>query len=93
MTTSASPRSTAAITVRVLLFASYADLAGRATLELAVPRGATVRDVVQAVRQALPDGNRLPERPLAAVDRVHARPDTVVADGAEVALLPPLAGG
>jgi molybdopterin converting factor small subunit len=41
----------------------------------------------------LPGGARLPERPLVAVNRRHARLDAVLVEGDEVALLPPMAGG
>jgi molybdopterin converting factor small subunit len=90
-----SPASTSAaapIAVRVLLFARYAELLGRETLELTLSTPATLADAVVAVR-SLPGGERLPERPLAAVNQRQAAPDRPLADGDEVALLPPLAGG
>ena len=79
--------------VRVLFFATYADRVGRETEDFVLPAPATVGDVVRRVRAVLPGGERIPERPLAAVNQVHARLDAAVADGDEVALLPPLAGG
>jgi molybdopterin converting factor small subunit len=81
------------IRVRLLLFASYADLIGRESADLVVQSPATVGDVVHAARAALPQGGRLPERPLAAVNLRHTRLDHPVLDGDEVALLPPMAGG
>ena len=86
-----SPSSTA--TVRVLLFASYADWTGRESVELSLATAATVADVVQHLRAAVPSGNRIPERPLAAVNAVQVGLDAAISDGDEVALLPPLAGG
>jgi sulfur-carrier protein len=79
---------------RVLLrfFARYAELVGRTETVLALSFPATVADVVRSAR-ALPGGAGLPERPLAAVNLRHARLETPVHDGDEVALLPPLAGG
>lgn len=79
--------------VRVLFFARYAELVGReaATIDVTVP--ATVRDVVSHIRRELPGGAGIPERPLAALNAEHARLDAPVADGDEVALLPPIAGG
>jgi molybdopterin converting factor subunit 1 len=87
----ATPRRT--LTVRCRFFARYAELLGceRHTLEL--PEGATVADVVAAVRQRLDGGAALPERPLVAINREHVLPGQTVNDGDEVALLPPLAGG
>jgi molybdopterin converting factor subunit 1 len=84
---------TARGTLRVLFFARYAELVGRAEAELEVPVPATVAEVVRQVRAGLPGGAGLPERPLAAVNLQHAAPDTPVQAGDEVALLPPLAGG
>lgn len=81
------------MTVRVLLFASYADFAGRESVDLPVRPNATVEDVLLQLRAALPGADRLPQRPLVAVNRVHARADTRVADGDELAILPPMAGG
>ena len=88
----ASTSTTPTLAVRVLLFARYAELVGRETLELMLPPAATLAHAVAAVR-ALPGGERIPERPLAAVNRRQAVPDAALADGDEVALLPPLAGG
>jgi molybdopterin synthase sulfur carrier subunit len=78
--------------VRLRFFARYADAVGRAEALVSVALPATVADIVRWAR-ALPGGEALPERPLAAVNLRHARLDTPVQDGDEVALLPPLAGG
>ncbi len=81
------------MTVRVLLFASYAELAGRESVEIPVRAEATVDDVLRHLRAAVPGAERLPPRPLVAVNLVQAGPETRVADGDEVAILPPMAGG
>jgi len=51
-----------------------------------------VGDVVGHLR-GLPGGHLLPSKPLWARNRAHAGPDDPVTDGAEIAILPPLAGG
>jgi molybdopterin converting factor small subunit len=79
--------------VRVLLFATYADIVGQGTVDLAVPPPATVADVLRELRANIPAAQRLPSRPLVAVNRVHAAGDTPVSDGDELAVLPPMAGG
>lgn len=81
------------LTVKLLLFATYADLAGRDEVTLEVPAPATVADVVRLFRTSWPGADRVPDRPMAAVNRVHARLDAIVSEGDEIALLPPLAGG
>jgi molybdopterin converting factor small subunit len=80
------------MTVSVLLFASYADLVGRSRLDLELREGATVDDVLAALT-GLPNGERLPRRPLLAVNEVYAAPGQQLAAGDEVAVIPPVAGG
>ena len=80
-------------TVRIRFFASYAELVGREEADLVVSLPATVGDVVRRVRELIPGAGALPPRPLVAVNLQHVRLDAPVAEGDEVALLPPLAGG
>jgi molybdopterin converting factor small subunit len=80
-------------TIRVRLFARYAELVGRAETAVSVPLPATVGDVVQRLRDDIPAARALPERPLAAVNLRQVKLDARVKDGDEVALLPPIAGG
>jgi molybdopterin converting factor small subunit len=89
MTITGSPT----LRVRVLFFASYADRVGREAEDLILSSPATVGDVVRRVRAVLPGGDHIAEHPLAAINQTHARLIDAVADGDEVALLPPLAGG
>jgi molybdopterin converting factor subunit 1 len=79
------------LTVTVLLFASFADALGRSRLEITIPSGATVGDTVAQVHAAA--GHRLPPTPMVAVNEEYARYDHVLAEGDEVALIPPVAGG
>lgn len=80
------------ITVRVALFARYAELFGTPTLSIPLPAGATVRDLTDALRR-LPGGDRLPARPLCAVNLQQASEDTTLSPDDEIAVLPPIAGG
>jgi molybdopterin converting factor small subunit len=79
--------------IRLKFFARYAELVGAEERELSVALPATVADVVRRARHEIPGAGAIPERPLAAVNLRHVQLDTQVADGDEVALLPPLAGG
>ena len=81
------------VTIRVRLFARYAELVGRAEAAVSVPLPATVGDVVRRLRDEIPAARALPERPLAAVNLRQVKLDARVKDGDEVALLPPIAGG
>ena len=80
------------MTLTVLLFASYADALGRGSVELPLERGATVRDVIAGLA-TLPGADRLPPRPLVAVNQELAPYDRCLAAGDEVAVIPPVAGG
>lgn len=86
--------STAAptLTIRVLLFASYADTLGFDSVELSLEQPATVGNALERLR-ALPGGERLPARPLCALNLTHVRADAALSGGDELAVLPPLAGG
>lgn len=87
----AAPRTS--IRVRVRLFAQYAELVGSDLATVELPPDATVADAVSALRRHVANGHLLPQRPLAARNLAHVLPDQRLADGDELALLPPLAGG
>jgi len=78
--------------VRVLLFARYADLLGLATADLPIEAASSVNAVIDYLRR-LPGGEHLPAAPLVAVNHRQVRGDHRLAPGDEVALLPPMAGG
>jgi molybdopterin synthase catalytic subunit len=82
------------VTVTVRLFAILRDRAGRDSIELRLPEGATVADALRA----LADTPGLAD-PLArltvrmAVNRDYADAETALASGDELALVPPVSGG
>ena len=80
------------MTVTVLLFASYADALGKSAIELDVAPGSTVRDILGTLL-SMPGGDRLPPRPLVAVNQEYASANTTLHGGEEVAVIPPVAGG
>jgi molybdopterin converting factor small subunit len=80
------------LTVRVLLFGSYAEWLGFDTLDLSLESPATIDDALKRLR-SLPGGDTLPERPLCALNLSQAGARTPLSTGDELALLPPLAGG
>jgi molybdopterin converting factor small subunit len=78
--------------VRVLLFASYAEMLGCDSMDLVLESPATVGDLLRRLR-AFPGGERLPEAPLCALNLSQVRADAELHAGDEVAILPPLSGG
>ncbi|MEZ4414743.1 MAG: MoaD/ThiS family protein [Gemmatimonadota bacterium] len=79
--------------VQTLLFASYRDLTGASSVEVEVPAGATVADLVTALRAQGGRWAELPATPTVAVNRRYARSDARLEPSDEVALIPPVAGG
>jgi molybdopterin converting factor subunit 1 len=79
--------------VRVLYFASFRDTAGRDQEERPIRAGARVADLWRELVAEMPALARTGAMPPAAVNSSYTGPDTVLADGDEVAFLPPVAGG
>lgn len=79
--------------VEVRLFAVLRERAGRDSLQLELPAGATVADAVAALRAdpSLAGLERLPLR--VAVNREYAEEDRVIEAGDELAAIPPVSGG
>ena len=75
----------------MLVFASYAEALGSDTLEVELPSGASVADCVAEIRRRTGEG--VPPNALVAVNRRYANPVQPLAEGDEVALIPPVAGG
>ncbi|HEY3219076.1 MAG TPA: MoaD family protein [Candidatus Limnocylindria bacterium] len=78
--------------VLVRLFASYREAAGVGRIELDLPSGARVRDAIGEIAQRHPlitEGRSV----VIARNRDYVTPDEPLADGDEVALIPPVSGG
>jgi molybdopterin converting factor subunit 1 len=82
-----------AIAVRTRLFARLRELAGTDAESVELRAGSTVADVYDALRKLHPglDANR--ESVRAALNAEFANWDAQVADGDEVAFIPPVSGG
>jgi molybdopterin converting factor subunit 1 len=79
--------------VRVLFFGVLRDLAGIEGESVELSDGATAAQVLKRYRSRL-NGNAGMLRSVAiAVNREYAAADTILTDGDEVALLPPVSGG
>jgi MoaE-MoaD fusion protein len=79
--------------VNVLFFAQVRELAGRAGAELSLPEGSRLEDALAVLAREHPALAPLWPHLAVAVGGRLARPDTPLADGAELALLPPVSGG
>jgi molybdopterin converting factor subunit 1 len=81
-----------AVTVEVLLFASFAEALGQHRLSLQLGPGATAGDVLAEVLSRAPAAS-LPRRPLLAVNERYAPAERHLKPGDVVAIVPPVAGG
>ena len=80
--------------VRILLFATLKDLAGRNRLALTLPlENVTVTNVRQALVAEYPAMKANLEAAIAAVNEEYAFPQDAVHDGDEIAFFPPVSGG
>ena len=82
---------TVAVRVTARLFARLREEAGASTIEVEIPAGATVGDVLDALGAHGVSAAREQVRP--ALNQVFCEWSTVVAPGDEVALIPPVSGG
>ncbi len=76
---------------RVLLFASWADAVGAPEVEVELPAGATVGDVLDLVK--VHAGNTLLPTPAVARNQRYAQLTEAIEPGDELAIIPPVAGG
>ncbi len=78
--------------VTVACLARYAEIFGAPVVTVELGEGSMVSDLIYALRQ-LPGGEFLPLTVIVAVNHRIATPDQPLPTGAEVAVLPPFAGG
>lgn len=79
--------------VTVRFFAAARERAGRSALELELRDGASVREALAALVAQAPGLEALLPKLRVAVAEEFAGPDDVIPPGAELALIPPVAGG
>jgi molybdopterin synthase sulfur carrier subunit len=79
--------------VTILVFAKLRDLVGAPRLVRDVPAGSTVEGVWQALAAEFPAAAPYLAALSAAVNAGYAKFSTPVADGDDVAFLPPVSGG
>lgn len=80
------------MSISVLLFASYAEALGARRLDVPVAAPCSAADLVAALR-TLPGGDRLPPRPLIAINQRWVKGEAMIQPHDEVAVIPPVAGG
>jgi len=81
------------VRIHVKIFGSLREEAGARELSVELPAPATVADLKRRVGERLEGVARLGDRLAVSVNLEVAEPGTVLAEGDEVALLPPVSGG
>jgi molybdopterin converting factor subunit 1 len=81
------------MTVRVRLFALLRDRAGVGEAALSLPDGATVAAAAAELVTRFPSVGDAVPRVMYAVNQEYADAGTVLKDGDELALIPPVSGG
>jgi molybdopterin converting factor subunit 1 len=79
--------------VHVLYFASFRDAARKDRELREIPEGSSVAELWASLQQEVPGFRAFTRMPPPAVNREHVDGSRRLADGDEVAFLPPVAGG
>lgn len=85
------PERADSLRIVVRCFAAAREAVGAEVLELVVPAGSTVASLQAMLAVRAPSLARLPVA--VAVNRAYSAAETILRDGDEVALIPPISGG
>ena len=81
------------MTVVVKFFALSRQVTGKREVAIRLPKEATAALLMEALRKRFPKLKALSSSLKLAVNWDYADPETVLRDGDEVAIIPPVAGG
>jgi molybdopterin synthase catalytic subunit len=79
--------------VKCLFFATLKDIVGSRQMSLDVPSGTTVADLLTQLERTYPRIKEYRSVVLTAINEEYVDPRTLIADGDEVAIFPPVSGG
>ncbi|MCL6631235.1 MAG: molybdopterin converting factor subunit 1 [Alicyclobacillus herbarius] len=79
--------------IRVRLFAGIAEMIQQRELTLNVPSGTSILQLRQQLMDSYPAASRDIAQAMMAVNRSYAHDATIVQDGDEVGVIPPVSGG
>ena len=81
------------MTINVRLFAILRERAGAGEISLDVREGASVSEASARIAETFPALREHLSRAAFAVNREYARPATILREGDELAIIPPVSGG
>ena len=79
--------------VRVRLFAVAKQVAGRESVEIDLPEGATIAQLREQLGARVPRLAKIIDQMMFAIDVQYANDQTRIPPGADVACIPPVSGG
>ncbi len=79
--------------VKLLLFASLKDIAGRRDLEMELDDGSTLQQVTEKLASLYPEIGRMQNSVRIAINQEFADENIALNNGDEIAFLPPMSGG
>ena len=79
--------------VNLLFFASLKDIVGARQLQLDVPSGATVSDLLDQLESSYPRLKPYRSIVLTSLNEEYVAPGAAISDGDELAIFPPVSGG
>jgi molybdopterin converting factor subunit 1 len=79
--------------IRLKFFALFKEVAGCDRVDKDIKSGWTVKDLVQDVLEEFPGLKKYEDDIIVSVNRSYSPEDTVLEDGDEVAIFPPVGGG
>ncbi len=81
------------VTVNIKLFAIYQETFGQSELVLELPHGTTVVAICDRLIAEYPELSKWRELTRFGINLAFVTPDTILQDGDEVVLIPPVSGG
>ena len=85
--------SNSSITITVKLFAAFGEAYGVSELTLELPPGTPVSQVLESSIAQHPQLEQWRDRTRFGINMEFVSPDTILQDGDEVVLIPPVSGG
>lgn len=79
--------------VRLRLFASFREAVGQDRMEIQVPEGSTMAQIMEVLAAKYPKIAGLAASTVFAVDEEYVSPDRIAQEGDEIVFIPPVSGG
>lgn len=74
-------------------FASYREAVGKEEIEVDIKENSNISGLLEILKKTLPGLGNLSETLIVSVNKEYASFDSILNEGDEVALLPPVSGG